>query len=100
MLQDAQSAVTVTRAFIQRQRSDKEFDSFFKSVSEESTDLTERPQLPRQPRLPKKFGGDTQHLFDGASQYFRKLYFEVLDIIDNELDRRFDQRDFRSSSGH
>ncbi|KAL2102053.1 hypothetical protein ACEWY4_003814 [Coilia grayii] len=64
------------------------------TVCEESTDLTEWPQLPRQQRLPKKFGGDTQHLFDSASQYFRKEYFDVLDIIVNELDRRFDQHDF------
>ena len=95
MLQDAQSAVTVTQAFIQRQRSDEAFDSFFKSVIEASKDLTEGPQLPRQRRLPKRLGGgDIEHAFESPSEYYRKRYFEVLDLLNNELTRRFDQSDF------
>ncbi|CAK6981622.1 uncharacterized protein LOC108716737, partial [Scomber scombrus] len=89
------SAVVVTQAFIPQQRSDEAFDSFLKSVIEASKDLTEGPQLPRQRRLPKRLGGgDTEHAFESPSEYYRKQYFEVLDLLNNELSCRFDQSDF------
>ncbi len=95
MLQDTQSAATVTQTFIKRQRSDEAFDSFFKSVIEASKNLTEGPQLPRRRRLPKRLGGgDTAHAFESPSEYYRKQYFEVLDLLNNELSHRFDQSDF------
>ncbi|KAK0131373.1 Zinc finger MYM-type protein 1 [Merluccius polli] len=68
------------------------FYSATESVFEASKDLTEGPQLPRQRRLPKRLGGgDT---FESPSEYYRKQYFEVLDLLNNELSRRFDQSDF------
>lgn len=80
MLQDAQSAIAVMQAFIQRIRSDEAFDTFFKSVIDASKDLTEGPQLPRQHRLPKRLGGgDTEHAFQSPSECYRKQYYEVLD---------------------
>ena len=94
MLQDAQSAIAVTQAFIQRHRSDDAFDTFFGSVLDASKDLTGGPQLSRQHRLPKRLGGgDTEHVFQSPSEYYRKQYFEVLDLLNNELSRRFDQND-------
>lgn len=64
-------------------------------MTEASKDLTEVPQLPRQSRLPKQLGGrDTEHAFKSPAGYYREQYFEMLDLLNNELSHRFDQSDF------
>ena len=53
------------------------------------------PVLPRQRNLPRRLdSGTSSHEFETPKEYFRQKYFEVLDIVTNEIQRRFDQRDF------
>ncbi|KAJ8336790.1 hypothetical protein SKAU_G00380100 [Synaphobranchus kaupii] len=94
-LQDAQRAVKVTRGYIQRQRSDNEFENFYKSVTEAAVDLTEAPVLPRQARRPRRLdeGEAEQHSFQSPTDFYKRQYFEVLDLLDSELGSRFEQRD-------
>ena len=47
-------AVKATKAFLQGQRNDAKFTSFFESVKEESTDLTDSPTLPRKRIMSKR----------------------------------------------
>uniref|UniRef100_A0A3Q2UA35 HAT C-terminal dimerisation domain-containing protein n=1 Tax=Fundulus heteroclitus TaxID=8078 RepID=A0A3Q2UA35_FUNHE len=94
-LQDAQKAVAVTRNFIQRKRSDHVFEEFYRKVMEDSQDLTDAPVLPRQQKRHAKLdtGREPAHTFQNSVDYYRRQYFEVLDLLDGELERRFEQRD-------
>ena len=51
------------------------------------------PILPRFRRPPSKFGGSNQHEFGNPSAYYRKQYFEALDLLIQELSDRFQQKD-------
>lgn len=54
-----------------------------------SESLTDQPTLPRQRRWIDS--GSTAHQFDNPKVYFKKQYFEVLDVITAELKHRFQQ---------
>ena len=79
-------------SFFERQRSLENFNLFYDIVLTECQELTDEPKLPRQRRVP-------QHIDEGSESfhpqtpkdYFRQQYFEVLDILVNELRRRFKQ---------
>ena len=45
--------------------------------------------------LPRRLdSGTSSHEFESPKEYFRQKYFKVLDIVTNEIQRRFDQKDF------
>ena len=80
-IQEAVSAVLTTQAFYSRQRQDDAFNKFFEGVVNDSHGLgIGEPILPRFRRPPSKFGGSNQHEFDNPSKYYRKQYFEALDL--------------------
>ena len=72
---------------ILRLRSDASFDHFYTKVVEDSKDLTSPPVLPRYRQPPRRPGteGAAGHAFSSPESYFRKEYFEVLDMLANEL---------------
>ena len=75
------SAVNPTKSFLQRQRSTESFNTFYQSAIVESQNqkLTSELVLSRQ---------NSQD--QSVEAYFRQHYFEVLDILNDELERRFD----------
>lgn len=87
-------AVKATKAFLQGQRNDAKFTSFFESVKEESTDLTDSPTLPRKRIMSKRLdqGSGQQHQFLQPSDYFRQQYFNTFDVMSQNLDDRFHQQ--------
>ncbi len=94
--QEATKAVKQARLFFERHRSDSEFNHFFQSVSNKASELTQPPVLPRQRRVPKREDDGAQaHQFTLVKDYFRKQYFEALDHLLAELDRRFQQPSFK-----
>ncbi|KAL5466910.1 hypothetical protein EMCRGX_G031072 [Ephydatia muelleri] len=47
---------------------------------------------PRARRPPRRIDSDSEpHIFETPLEYYRKIYFEVIDVVVNELVRRFDQ---------
>ena len=80
------SAVNATKSFLQRQRSTESFNTFYQSavVESQSQKLTSEPLLSRQ-----------SSQYQSVEAYFRQQYFEVLDILNNELERRFDQESLK-----
>ena len=80
-MQEAISAAETTKMFLNRQRSDSAFTSFYDSVVKDAQAFTNEPTVPR------KQG----HLYASPSVYYRKQYFEVLDLLVAEISRRFDQ---------
>ena len=91
-LQDGIQQVAVAKEFLARQRSDEAFDKFYETVVNSSKDHTDPPTLPRVRRLPKRLDdGSNPHVFSTPADYYRKMYFEVIDLLLQELSRRFDQ---------
>lgn len=91
-LQQAVQSAKIAVAYMERQRSDAAYDLFYSYVLAKSESLTDQPTLPRQRRLPKQIHSrSTGHQFDNPNVYFKKQYFEVLDVIIAELKHRFQQ---------
>ena len=69
--------------------------SFTLSTVKEAKDITDEPILPRQKRLPQRYDdGSINYNYTSPQEYYRRLYYEVLDLLVNELSRRFDQKTF------
>lgn len=94
--QEAVKAVNQAKSFFGRHRSDSAFNGFFQTITKEAEDLTQPPTLPRQRQVPRRIDDGSQaHQFTTVEEYFRKQYFEALDLLSGELDRRFQQPSFR-----
>ena len=71
---------------------DEAFCYFYKQVVEESKNFTEPPTLPRIRRPPRRYDSDSDpHCHQTPDDYYRQMYFEVIDVIKSEIARRFDQ---------
>ena len=93
---EAYMAVAAVKRFLQWQRIESSFDYFYRSVVEESKDLTMPPTLPRQKRIPIRINdGAPNHHFSTPEEHFRKQYYEVHDLITHELERRYEQESFQ-----
>ena len=94
--QEASSAAASALKFLKRHRSDDQFITFYHSVVSEAKDHTDPPTLPKQKRMPKRFDdGSVNHHFSTPEDYYRKQYFEVLDLLAAEIERRFDQNSLK-----
>ena len=93
--QEAIAATKTTQSYLKSLRSDKEFNEFYLSTVKEAKDITDEPILPRQKRLPQRYDdGSINYNYTSPQEYYRRLYYEVLDLLVNELSRRFDQKTF------
>ena len=93
--QEACMATNVARNFLVRHRSDSAFHTFYQSVVSEASDYTLSPVLPRQRRVPRRIDDGTPgHIFSSPEDHYRKQYYEVMDILTEEMARRFDQAAF------
>ena len=93
--QEASTAVSIELAFLQRQRCDFAFESFYNSTVMNSRSYTQEPDLPRQKKIPKRFSdGTTVQQCTSIKEYFKQQYFEIIDLLIGEIKRRFDQPTF------
>ena len=93
--QEASTAVSIALAFLQRQRCDFAFESFYNSTVMNSRSYTQEPDLPRQKKIPKRFSdGTTVQQCTSIKEYFKQQYFEVIYLLIGEIKRRFDQPTF------
>ncbi len=92
-LQEALSAVNLAKAFYRRQRTEQAFSIFYDDVvSVAQKECIGEPQLPRYRRAPARLDDGTQpHRFSDPKAYYRHQYFEVCDMLLQELNDRFDQ---------
>ena len=92
-VQEAVMAADLAVCYLRRQRTDGSFDSFYSRVVDGAKELTALPALPRYRQPPKRMDdGSSAHRFSDPECYFRKQYFEVLDLLISELQRRFQQK--------
>lgn len=95
--QEAISAAKATQSYLKRLRCDTEFNQFYQNTVEEAKDLTDEPVLPRQRRLPARYDdGNPNYNYSSLQEYYRRFYYEVLDLLVNELSRRFNQSTFNT----
>ncbi|XP_029448223.1 zinc finger MYM-type protein 1-like isoform X2 [Rhinatrema bivittatum] len=93
-LQDAKKAVKLTQEFLLQQRSKQACESFYASVTEAATDLTDAPVLPRHQRSAKRLEkGEVSCTFQSPAEYYTRQYFDALDLLAYKLTRRFNQKD-------
>ena len=61
----------------------------------ESVNETDLPCLERQRKAPKRLdNGSTGHHFSNPKAFYRQQYFEVLDLLHQEICSRFEQKGF------
>ena len=76
-------------------RAESKFDAFY-AVLEQSVGWTEEPCLPRYRRTPRRLDdGEHPHNYQVPKDRYRHIYFEVLVLVYGEIEKRFDQADFR-----
>ena len=93
--QEAAMAIDAARSFLGRQRSDSAFDGFYQSVVNEASNYTQDPTLPRQKRIPRRLDdGASNHVYSSPKEYYQQQYYQVLDVLTEEMTRRFDQPTF------
>lgn len=93
--QEAIKAVEMTIECFNRQRNELSFDDLYQKTIEESEGLTQPPSLPRVRKAPKRFDSNCPpHTFSAPVDFYRKIYYEVLDLMINELRRRFQHPSF------
>lgn len=93
--QEAINAVDMAVQFFNRQRNDSAFVNLYKITVEDSKELTQPPTLPRVRRAPKKIDSSSQaHTISSPTELYRKMYYEVLDMMTNELRQQFQHPSF------
>ena len=91
-IQEGVQVGALPSAFLEKQRTDSAYDTFYSQVITECQDLTFNSELPRQKRPPRRIdSGSDSHVVSDPKSYFRKPYFEALDTASNELKNRFCQ---------
>lgn len=96
MLKDAMEAVRELRKYYVEQRTEEKWEEIWSHVICRSKQLDlEMPKLPRVRRPPAKLEQSVTavapHQFDDINTKCKVEYFELLDLLVAELDRRFDQ---------
>jgi hypothetical protein len=92
-VQDATTAVDLLTKHYGRLRSDAKFEEFYQHVAEEARSIEEiaEPCLPRKRRLPSRIDDGAEGHFPGSVEdHYRKQYFEVLDLIVQDIRNRFE----------
>ena len=91
-VQEALSCAEIARSYLKRLRSEDSYKQFYSLTVKEAEEYTGEPTLPRYRRPPKRLDeGAEPHRFTSPEEYFRSHYFYVLDLVDEEISRRFDQ---------
>ena len=93
-VQESINAAELAVKFLERLRQESLFDEFYSGVVEASKELTSSPTLPRYRKPPTKPGdvSAASHEFATPQSYFRRQYYEALDLLTNELKCRFQQK--------
>ena len=89
----------LTKDVLQKMRNDTSFRSFYDVVLQKSKSYPSMsgPMLPRRPRAPRRIeiSGTGKPTYPvTAKDYYRRIYFEAIDLMMNAIDQRFDQPSF------
>ena len=94
-IQEAINSSNLTVKYYKHMRSDEEFNGFYDGIVKESEDKTKPPTLGWQCKTPARLDdGASEHCFSSPKAFHRKQYFEVLDLVYQELLRQFYEKSF------
>lgn len=89
-----QDAVNTDKRFFVQMRSDQEFQRFYIGCVDmaKKFDIGE-PRLPRQRKRPARYeDGSLPHIHSSVQDHYRSVYYEALDLLSGELERRFENQ--------
>ena len=93
-LQQALASIDLASSFYRRQRTEQAFKQFFKVTVTKAQDLQiGMPELPRYSyrRTPAQIDDGSQpHQFSTPKEYYRQIYYQVCDLLLQELADRFE----------
>jgi hypothetical protein len=96
-IQEATRGANLLITHYQSLRAEPKFERFYDDVLELSTGLTDEPSLPRYRKRPRRLDeGVAPHRYLSPKERYRHTYFEVLELVKGEIERRFNQPDFIS----
>ena len=88
-------AVNLCIKTLERHRTDSTFHSFYQDFENEASEVCDAAVLPRKRKIPRRLDeGSSEHVFSSVEASFRKDYFEALDCVKGELEKRFHQENF------
>ena len=94
---EAKKYVAVTVTGLKDFRSDSKFEDFWQEVNQRAAELhIDEPTLPRRRKAPKRFdaANATTHADHAPVDFYRRQYFEVIDTLTGEIERRFESESF------
>ena len=63
----------------------------------QASNVTEPPTLPQYRKVPRRFdGGENPHSYEQPKDRYRHIYYEVLELVTGEVERRFNQPDINT----
>ena len=93
--QEVSTAVNAPKRFLERQRDYLAIKSFYFSVVHEACELTEELIMPKQIQIPRRVDDRApNHHFESPEDFFRRQYYEVLDLFVSEITQHFNQPAF------
>ena len=91
---EGQHVATMMVSTLTKIRTDKSFILFWDSAQKKATEFdVSDPVLPRRRKMPQRYetGSATAHFPTTAEDYYRQIYFEVLDNVISTIKASFDQ---------
>lgn len=92
-LMEALTATELAQAHLKHFRTDEQFNQFYERTKITAEERTDPPCLPRYKRAPKRLDdGSKPHRYGSPEAYHRHLFFELLELVNGEISKRFDQK--------
>ena len=93
-VQEAVRGARLLVSHLKSLRTETMFNRFYDQTLKGSQPLTEEPILPRHCKLPKRLdSGSSTHQYQSAKDLHHHAYYEALDLVSEEVTRRFEQED-------
>lgn len=81
---------------VRSQRTELKFDAFYVDVERQASGKTEPPSLPRLRKAPRRYDhGQTPYRYSVPKDRHRHIYFEALEVVVGDVERRFEQSDLQ-----
>lgn len=95
-VQEALHGAELLVRHLRSNRNESRFDFFYSQVLEQSSALTDEPKLPRYRKIPRRLDeGENPHRYLNPKDRYRHCYFEAIELVAGEVERRFDQPDLK-----
>ena len=96
-VQEALRGAALLVSHLKSLRTETMYNRFYDHTVEESGSLTEEPKLPRIRKAPRRIDhGSSPHIYACAKDMYRHAYYEALDLVSEEVERRFQQSDINT----